>query len=115
MIRHKKFNLHQRSDGASYKDFEEAFQHYKERKADIEKTFDIAPYNHVLEEPMNYIHLKCDRRHPQAAVIHAYADKINELFNNSEKVVIEATIEEIPARWRSRVYVDHDWFIREAI
>ena len=116
MIRNRKFKFKNLHDSGSWQTFADIYKYVTESKKKIEETFSQAVFDKNFNEPMNVLTLECDRRHPEASKIQTYANKLNEFFaDNSDKIIIETRICEIPARYRSRVYFNHDWTVKETI
>ena len=116
MIRHRTFKFKQLHDSSSWNTFADMYKYIVQAKKKFEETFTQAVFDKNFNEPMNVLTLECDRRHPEASHIQTYANKLNQLFaDNQDKVVITTDVHEIPARYRSRVYFNHDWTIKEDI
>ena len=116
MIRKRTFNLVSRTNASSWLSFDEAISNIESRKTEIEQTMQVAAFDHMFNEPMNVIVLECDEKHPCAKDIHSYAEKVNSIFaDNDNKITIDVRLSNRPTRYKNRVYVEHTWFIREAI
>ena len=116
MIRSRSFHLVSRTNMSSWFSFDEAIEHIAQRKAEIEKTFEVAAFDHNFNEPMNAIILSCDSKNPVAESITSYAEKLNKLFeNNNNKVVIDVQIVDMPSKLKNRVSIEHTWHIKEVI
>ena len=115
MIRSRSFHLVSRTNVSSWSSFDEAIEHIVQRKAEIEKTFEVAAFDHNFNEPMNAIILECDAKNPIAADINVYAEKVNKIFeNNDDKIVIGVRLFPFPAKMKNRVCIEHTYFIKEA-
>ena len=116
MFRIRKFELKHYCDSSSWKNFADMFNYILEKKNEIEKTFSIAAFDLNFQEPMNIISIECDFRSPEAHMIVEYAKKINNLFkDNSDKIVIDFKVKDIPASLRNNIFFTHEWAIKENI
>lgn len=115
MIRSRSFHLVSRTNISSWSSFDEAIEHIVQQKAEIEKTFANAAFDHNFNEPMNALILECDSKNPVAANINTYAEKVNKIFENSDdKIVIDVRLFPFPAKMKKRVCIEHTYFIKEA-
>ena len=115
MIRSRSFRLVSRTNMSSWSSFDEAIGHIVQQKAEIEKTFANAAFDHNFNEPMNALILECDSKNPIAADINVYAEKVNKIFeNNDDKIVISVRLSDFPAKLKKRVCIEHTYFIKEA-
>lgn len=116
MLKSRSFELKQRCNQSSWESFSQMFQYYSSNKEKIETTFSEAAFDLNFNEPMNYIHLECDSRNPEASQLEAWAKKFNELFEqNSEKFVVNFSIRQCPAKYKNRVFFTHTWFVKHEI
>lgn len=116
MIRKRNFKLTSKTNLTSWPSFKEAIAFLTKNKKEIEKTFNIAAYDYNFYEPMNVIVLECDHNNPDVANIMSYAEKINSIFADTDnEIVIDVRVSVLPTNRKNRVYIEHTWFLKEAL